>query len=68
MGILVETAVVEMVEAAGMATERTDSERLDWLNANDSRLQDIYWHIQNEGGDLRSAIDYVIDKLEKTNG
>jgi hypothetical protein len=40
-----------------------DAMRMDWLAANPSRLQDVYWRLQNEGGTLREAIDYVILRL-----
>jgi hypothetical protein len=37
-----------------------DPERLDWLAANPSRLQDVYWRLQNEDDSLREAIDYFM--------
>lgn len=37
----------------------SDGEYLDWLSQYTSRLQDVYWHIENEGGDVRSAIDFL---------
>ena len=37
-----------------------DAERLQWLTDVPARLQDVYWHIENEGGDVRDAIDALI--------
>lgn len=37
----------------------TDEERLDWLEKSDSRLQDVYWTVQNEGMSVRMAIDHL---------
>ena len=39
----------------------TDQERLDWLQADHSRLQNVYWHIQNEDGTVRQAIDTLAE-------
>lgn len=50
--------VVETVEAV-MAV--SDAERLDWLKYN-SRLQDVYWRIENEGGTVREAIDWFMEQ------
>ncbi len=36
----------------------SDKERLDWLEKT-SRLQDVYWRIENEGGSVRDAIDWL---------
>lgn len=44
----------------------TSEEYLSWLDANTSRLMDVYWHIENEGGDIRSAIDNLSDEKEKS--
>lgn len=38
-----------------------DSERLDWLAALTSRLQDVYWRVENEGETVREAIDWLAD-------
>jgi hypothetical protein len=43
----------------------SDSQRLDWLYANTQRLKDVYWHIENEGGDVRDAIDFLSDDGEE---
>jgi hypothetical protein len=37
-----------------------DSDRIDWLAANHSRLQDVYWRLENEEGTLRDAIDFFV--------
>lgn len=50
--------VVGTVEAV-MAV--SDAERLDWLKYN-SRLQDVYWRIENEGGTVREAIDWFMEQ------
>jgi len=36
----------------------TDTEVLAWLDANTDRLEDVYWHIQNEGGTVREAVEF----------
>jgi hypothetical protein len=43
----------------------SDSQRLDWLDANAQRLKDVYWHIENEGGTVRDAIDFLSDDGEE---
>lgn len=37
----------------------TDKQRLDWLDEDTERLLDVDWHIKNEGGDVRTAIDVL---------
>jgi hypothetical protein len=44
----------------------SDSQRLDWLYANTQRLKDVYWRIENEGGTVRDAIDFLSDGGEGT--
>lgn len=39
----------------------TDEERLDWLDDNHTRLQDVYWRMENEGCSLRDAIDWLAE-------
>jgi hypothetical protein len=41
-----------------------DRDRLDWLKFN-SRLQDVYWRIENEGGTVREAIDWFMRQETK---
>lgn len=36
----------------------TDEYILNWLDANTGRLEDVYWHIQNEGGTVREAVEF----------
>ncbi len=43
----------------------TDQERMEWLEKVTSRLQDVYWRVENEGGTVREAIDWLI-KAQKT--
>jgi hypothetical protein len=38
-----------------------DSNRMDWIAANHSRLQDVYWRLENEGGTVRDAIDWLAE-------
>jgi hypothetical protein len=45
----------------------SDSQKLDWLNANTQRLKDVYWRIENEGGTVRDAIDFLSDDGDETN-
>ena len=35
-----------------------DKDRIDWLSQDESRLQDVYWRIQNENVTVREAIDW----------
>ena len=35
-----------------------DKERLDWLDADSSRLEDVRGRVNNEGGTVRAAIDW----------
>ena len=42
----------------------TDTERVDWLNADDEHLRDVYWRIQNEGGNVRDAIDWLAEEAD----
>jgi hypothetical protein len=40
-----------------------DKARLDWLSLyGTERLQDVRWHIENEGGDVRDAIDWFMKR------
>lgn len=43
-----------------------DQKRLDWLNENIDRLQDVYWHITNEGVTIREAIDKLVELQDTT--
>ena len=36
-----------------------DGERLAWLEANHMRLEDVRGHVNNEGGTVRQAIDWL---------
>jgi hypothetical protein len=40
--------------------EHTDTQYLDWLDEDNQRLQDVYWHMENEGGTLREAVEFMI--------
>lgn len=47
----------------------TDQERIEWLQADTSRLQDVYWYIQNEDGTVRQAIDKLAElQSTRSNG
>lgn len=37
----------------------TDEERLDWLEEDPDRLEDVRGYVNNEGGTVRDAIDAV---------
>lgn len=47
-----------------------DSDRIDWLAANWDRLGETYWRLQNEGGTIREAIDWLAQrqKNERSSG
>jgi len=45
----------------------SDSQRFDWLDANTQRLKEVYWRIENEGGNVREAIDFLSDGTEEPN-
>lgn len=47
---------IEAAKSALIEDGMKDKKRLDWLKYT-TRLQDVYWHIENEGGDVRSGID-----------
>lgn len=34
----------------------TDTEIIAWLDQVRDRLQDVYWHMENEGGTVREAV------------
>lgn len=36
-----------------------DAERLDWLEVSTMRLEDVRGHVNNEGGTVRQAIDWL---------
>ncbi len=36
-----------------------DTQRLDWLEKQASRLEDVAIYIENKGGSVRNAIDYL---------
>jgi len=36
----------------------SDGEMLDWLEQDTDRLTDVYWHMENEGGTIREAIEF----------
>jgi hypothetical protein len=42
----------------------TDTERLNWLEKDNSNLQDVYWHIENEEGTVREAIDWFMTERD----
>jgi hypothetical protein len=44
----------------------TDQERIAWLEADPSRLEDVRGRINNEGGTVREAIDYFAEPAPKT--
>jgi hypothetical protein len=35
----------------------SDSDKLDWLESRPGRLEDVKWHMDNYGSDLRKAIE-----------
>lgn len=37
----------------------SDSDRLDWLEADESRLEDVRGRVNNEGASIREAIDWL---------
>ena len=41
-----------------MELER-DAARLEWLGERTERLREVYWRIENEGGTVREAIDWL---------
>jgi hypothetical protein len=43
----------------------TDAEVLNWFDANTDRLQDVYWHIENEGGTVRDAVQALSEMDEE---
>jgi hypothetical protein len=47
-----------------------DSDRIDWLAANWARLKETYWRLENEGGTIREAIDWLAEaqKNERSVG
>ena len=47
---------------------KDDTERLDWLDADTGRLQDVYWRIENEGGSARDAIDWFAAHEAREDG
>ena len=53
----------------GLDGTMTDEKRLDWLNEEPTRLLDVYWHIENEGGSVRSAIEKLelLQRHERSN-
>jgi len=42
----------------------TDTERLDWLDEDNGRLEDVRGRMNNEGEDLRTAIDALAEMQE----
>lgn len=38
----------------------TDTERLDWLDADNDRLEDVRNYMNNEGVSVREAIDSLM--------
>lgn len=49
--------------------KRTDADRLDWLQTDwEQHLQDIRWHVINEDGTVRDAIDYFMDMADQQRG
>lgn len=45
------------IQQPSVLVPATDAERLDWIEIRTSRAMEIYWHIENEGGTVREAID-----------
>lgn len=43
----------------------TDTERLDWLEVDSSRLEDVRGRVENENVDIRVAIDWLASNVEK---
>ena len=42
-----------------------DTDRLDWLGEQPTRLNDLYWHMVNGGGEtIRQGIDAMVDLSE----
>jgi len=44
----------------------TDSEIIAWLDQSRDRLQDVYWHMENEGGTVRDAVQDLSRPVEET--
>jgi hypothetical protein len=55
-----------MSELVQNTSQRTilmkDNERMDWLEADHNRLEDIRWYVINENATVREAIDYLTSK------
>lgn len=37
----------------------SDTDCLNWLEQNPTRLQDVYWRVQNENETVRQAIEWL---------
>ncbi len=44
--------------------KRTDKDRLDWLDYDSDRLEDVRGRVNNESETLREAIDWLMDRYE----
>jgi hypothetical protein len=45
----------------------TDTERIDWLAAEDTRLEDVRYRMANEEETLREAVDALASMDERMN-
>ena len=46
-----------------------DTDRLDWLGEQPTRLNDLYWHMVNGGGEtIRQGIDALVELSEDPCG
>ena len=56
-----------MTTALELMELRRDEDRLNWLNERTERLREVYWRIENEGGTVREAIDWLTKAQAKEN-
>lgn len=41
----------------------SDTERIDWLEQDSSRLEDVRGRVENENVDIREAIDWLAENV-----
>ena len=54
----------EHVVCGDQTADQTDSERLDWLEEDRSRLEDVRGRCNNEGTTVREAIDHLSNAVD----
>jgi len=54
-------AMARRTNQSAPASSPTDAERIDWLGRRIERCREVYWHIENEGGTVREAIDWLTE-------